>query len=167
MTSEKAYALEKRFNDALTGGVIAPLFVIKPTDLARQTNVLADDPDLQLNLEANATYMVSAGIWLSSGTGQHFQWKWAGPAGFSFRFGGVFNNRTSGVAGIFYGDETSNPSTAGLGVTYASAVPILTTGSLVTAATPGPLVFRWAQFTAGAFDTTVWKGSFLSATRTS
>lgn len=135
---------------AVTAGVGALLYADKDALLGRNTLIVpAADPDLTVDLEANATYVVECvAVWASGGGG--FRCAWSAPAG----------------ASMTWTDNDGVGATApGTNVTFASGTGTTFQGRVKTAATAGALTFLWAQNTSNGADTNLREGSYLLVRR--
>ncbi|MDQ0992157.1 hypothetical protein [Streptomyces sp. V3I7] len=149
-----------------------PLEAYKPGDTSRNNTVtLADDPDLFLILEAQATYRVEAFIHYSASATEQIQIAWNAPAG------------SSGLRSAWGMAQTVNDSSAngpqgdgrwgihGFGTARAYGTRSGTnqllaweTGNIITAGA-GTLAVQWAQNVSGANMTRVAAGSYMRAKR--
>lgn len=152
-----------------------PLVALKTanTDKAA-TTVLADDPDLTLQLAANAVYRVEIRILYATPTGASaplFKTAWTVPSGTS-------GNRTATGPGSGATDSSAdNMLTHSGGHAYATTVTyggrstsstnlcIATETAIVTTTAAGTLALQWAQATSSASPVRVAAGSSITAYR--
>jgi hypothetical protein len=160
----------------LTGTLLQsmlPLEAYKAADTTRSsTTTFADDPDLVLTLEANATYWVEMFIKYAAVTAEQFKTTWTVPSGATggrarhgvssavndTALGGPFGDGAWGHHGfsttLTYGTRNS----ASNQIWALEAGPVQTT-------TAGIVALAWAQNTAGAAGTKVAAGSYIRAKR--
>ena len=144
-----------------------PLVVIKPTDTDRTAHgTPSSDPDLQLAVDANAIYEVSAIIKYDGGGGGSegdILYTWNVPSGASFEYADTHQSISSGATTI-WGVDSSN-YTAGTNGT-GTYEPLTHIGILTMGSTAGNLVFAWAKNTApDGTNTHVRANSFIRARR--
>jgi hypothetical protein len=147
-----------------------PFWVRKAGDTNRNTTtVLAADPDLQIALEANATYRVTMIIHYSAGSAGGFKTQWSVPSGATGLRScwGVGTSPTSttdpqgdgrwGIHGfttdVSYGTRNST-----------NQVMCKEEGDITTT-TAGTLALMWAQTASSATDTRVAGRSYLEIRR--
>ena len=141
-----------------------PLVGIKSGDqtISSQTTLI-NDADMRVAVAANATYEFKVYLRYSSGTGQDWKSSFNVPAGAIARF--QFLGRD--ISGNFAGDAeytaASTITSQGRGVGVLSNAQFL--GTVVTAGTAGNFIFQWSQNTSGAFNTTLYQYSYLTARR--
>lgn len=151
-----------------------PLVAYKSADTLRaSTTTLADDPDLTMQLAANATYLVEMRISFATITGTGaplLKTAWDVPAGAS-------GNRSAQGPGSAATDSNADNMATHAGihafnttVTYggrnsATSECIAIETGLITTASAGTLAFQWAQATSNATAVRVGAGSTLYAVR--
>lgn len=153
-----------------------PITVIKPGDTTRtSTTTVADDPDLTLALEANATYLVEFFIIMGAETDEDFKSDWnvtgsTTPTGFKGVLGPgstVADSNADNIAmraGVhgFGTDITySGTRSATLNNQFCS---VREWGYVITTTTAN-IAYRWAQGTSGTTGTILAAGSTLLARR--
>lgn len=138
-----------------------PLAAYKVVALARTTNVLAIDPDLQFTTVANATYEVRASLLYQAGAGIGFSFQWTVPAtAGTFGYGASMNLSGTG-AGTYMFAWTAN---ALAGDPSGNTLAVNIQGMLQTNAGGGTLGLQWASGTAGQ-TVTLLAASYLIARR--
>lgn len=145
--------------------------IVKTSGTQRaSTTTLADDPDLTVTLDANATYFVEAWLHFVSPTTEGIKTAWTTPSGASgnrLAFGEGSTQSASnadnvsgrfGVHGfgtsVTYGDRASN-------TTQCAAIET----AIVTTSSSGTLAVQWAQATSGANAAEMSAGSCLRVKR--
>ena len=140
-----------------------PLVGLKSADQTTTNSTFINDTDMRLAVAAGATYEFHAYIRFSSGTGQDWKSSFNVPAGAIARF--QFLGRT--LSGTFVGDDeypaASTVQSQGRGVGVLSNGQFM--GVVVTAGSAGNFIYQWAQNTSGAFNTTLYANSYLTARR--
>lgn len=146
-----------------------PTFVVKPANTDRaSTATPADDPDMTVQLEANAVYHIEIFVHYAAITAAGFQTTWNVPAGasglkWSFGSGSTQVARDNvpmrvGVHGLTvvceYGDGASASNQLGA---FEQGV--------VTTTNAGTFALSWSQAASNATATRVGSGSFLRVTR--
>ncbi|AVH57893.1 MULTISPECIES: hypothetical protein [Streptomyces] len=148
-----------------------PVEVSKSSATSRASTItLADDPDLQFQLAANATYFIEFFIRYAA----------VSPGKFRMDFGTL----PAGASGNYAIDALDQVVTGGTGDTrmgvHNPTTPIVlgdrASGSnqclaqasvyITTSSTPGTLALRWAQETSSATATVVSAGSYARLKRT-
>lgn len=135
------------------------------------TTTLADDPDLTVQLEANAQYWIEIEIWYAASTGSSgIKTAWTVPSGVTGNRSAVGMASTvsdatpAGVGrwgvhaygtSVFYGDRQSSTNLA-----VAKESSYVTTGS-----SAGTCALQWAQDTSDAGACRVAAGSLMRVTR--
>jgi hypothetical protein len=150
-----------------------PLEAYKATDTTRtSTTTVADDPDLVIALEANATYVVEMLIKYAAVTAEQFKTQWSVPAGASGGRGriGVSSSVNDTTTGGPFGDGAFGQHGFATPLTYgtrASAVNQVIAYELgtVTTTTAGNVALSWAQNASGLTGTKVAAGSYARAKR--
>lgn len=150
-----------------------PLEAYKATSTTRTaTTTLADDPDLVIALEANATYFVEFFIKYAAVTAEQVKTAWTVPSGASggkCRIGvsSAVNDATTGGPfgdGAFGQHAFSTSLTYGTRNSTANQVAAYESGTLTTT-NAGNVALQWAQNTSGATGTLVAAGSYARAKR--
>lgn len=143
-----------------------PLAVIKPADTARaSTTSLADDPDLQLPLAANASYRIDSVIFYDgpSAGSSDLKWQFSVPSGSNGQYFVAHQNLSGSFTGAFQSNwtDTLTANTNGVG----SQMCLDIHGIIQTAATAANFTFRWAQNTSSGTNDHIKAQSFLTARR--
>lgn len=150
-----------------------PLDAYKTTSTVRtSTTAFADDPDLILALEANATYWVEMWIKYAAVTAEQFKTTWTVPVGAGggrSRIGvssTVSDTGSGGPAGdgVFGHHQFATSITYGTRNSASNLSVAYEQGSVITT-TAGNLALSWAQGAAGAAGTMVGSGSYIRARR--
>ncbi|MEU3095500.1 hypothetical protein ABZ690_11945 [Streptomyces sp. NPDC006967] len=157
----------------ITAGLLQsmlPQFALKPSDTNRaSTTTLADDPDLQIELEANATYRVEFYIGYSSLAVAGFKTAWTTPSGATGLRScwGAGTSPTSttlptgdgrwGIHGMTTAAEYGTRNSTNQAMAWE-------TGE-VTTTSAGTLALQWAQVTSDASETRVAARSYLRVER--
>lgn len=125
-----------------------PFGVYKTANTNRTSNALLIDPDIQVNLAANAFYHVSAGILYTGGAGIGFAWAWTIPAGAGGGFGVAWNQSGFGAENQGYAWSTGTLAAGTPGTTQSMVIEgyISTSGS-------GTFGLNWATNTNGSTAT--------------
>ena len=119
------------------------------------TTALADDGDLQVNVEANSAYAFTAIIQSLSQSGNPgFKWQFVGPSGSTINF--IAYDSTGANYGPTAGGVSNNMAIATTGRW------LTVTGKITVGATAGQLKLQWAQNTSNANYTAVQAGSSLT-----
>jgi len=155
----------------ITAGLLSsmmPLEAYKAADLFRTTTTLADDPDLQMQLEGGATYRIQMWIYYSAVHVEQLKTAWNVPFGASglkgswgaapaVSDGTPVGDGRWGIHGFtttcVYGDRNSS-----------NQVLARETGHVVTTG-PGILALQWAQNASGSVGVRVAQGSYMTAKR--
>lgn len=148
-----------------------PRFVVKAANTTRtSTATPADDTELTLPVEANATYFVEFFLYYSAINAEQFRTEWSVPTGTTgnrnvIGAGSTANqsslDNVSGRFGIhgyatnvIYGTRNSTNQC------YAVETATVTTGG-----TSGNVTLQWAQGTSGSTGTVLYAGSMMRVTR--
>lgn len=154
---------------AYTAGLIqgfAPLGAWKTSDTSRASTVtLTSDPDLTLNVVANAFYKFKCYLDFEAvaGTGFGIQWQWAVPAGSTLRYHLVCNSTSATPVVANTLQATDIGSSAGNGPGSLQGAEM--TGTLFTSTLAGAITLQWAQATSSATATIVHAQSFMELGR--
>ena len=141
-----------------------PLVGIKSADQTiTSTTTFVNDADMRLAVAAGAQYEFHAYIRFSSGTGQDWKSSFNVPAGAIARFQFLGRDISANFAGDAEYTAASTITSQGRGVGVLSNAQFL--GTVVTAGTAGNFIFQWSQNTSGAFNTTLYQYSYLTARR--
>lgn len=161
MSSDKAYAVEARLNAMFATGLGPPLMVIKPSVTTRQSTASPSaDPHLLLPAEAGAQYFFVLFLVYASGTSQDLQWEYGIPSGGAMSHDPVRLGASNVISVSSYYNDSGLLGAKGMGVgVLATAVDVGTFDNSGGGA--GNFVFRWAQYTSGASDTSVYPKSAL------
>lgn len=135
------------------------LFAVKASDEeVTNSDTLQDDNDLTVTLAANATYRITAAIWVisaSSTPGWKYDWVESD--------GTWVNLRADGSNEISRGYESASSGA----LTLVLTIPEMVTFEfiVVTAGAGGAFKLQWAQNVSNATATVVKKGSWMNALR--
>jgi len=127
---------------------------------------LQDDNDFTLSLEANKTYALDGVLLVAqaSGTAADFKFNFVEQTGTTFRIMfSVAGVNTSGETGHHLQSDTDSGQ---IDLVADTEQVILIKGSVFVGGTAGTFKLQWAQNTDTNVDTTVYKGSWLSFTKT-
>jgi len=151
-----------------------PEVIVKPSTTARaSTTTLANDPDLQMTLSANAMYFVEFEILAAATNTADFKTEWTVPSG-STGLKAVLGPSSSAST-----QSTADPTTVRMGchqfgtdIVYAGvrddnslAFYCREWGVVTTSSTGGTLALAWAQGTSNATATQVFGGSVMRVRR--
>lgn len=161
--------------DELTADLLMsmlPRCINKPNDTARQnTATPADDPDLTMQLEANATYFVEFHIHYAAVDAAQFRTDWTVPSGASgnrcvlgMSPSNLTNTNADNATGRYGVHAYATDVTYGTRNHATNQAYALETATVVTTSA-GTLALRWAQLTSNAGFTTVFSTSFMRVTR--
>jgi len=148
-----------------------PIYRYKAANLDRTTSTLSDDPDLTVQLDANAVYEVEMHLHYAATDAVRFRTDWTAPSGASGNRsalgpdqGQILSGTSSGGAGRFgvhnfstvciYGTRDSNTSQC-----------VAIEEATVTTTTAGTCALQWAQAATSATFTRLAAGSFMRVTR--
>lgn len=148
-----------------------PIYRFKSVTLDRTNNTLTDDPDLSVQLDANAVFEVEFHLHYAATDTARFRTAWTVPASAAGNRsalgpdqGQILSGTSSGGAGRFgvhnfstvciYGTRDSNTSQC---VALEEATVTTTTG--------GTCALQWAQSTTNATAARLAAGSFMRVTR--
>lgn len=156
----------------LTADLLAsmlPTYVTKTSATTRtSTTTLADDPDMQIALAANATYWIEMYIYYSTGAAAFFKDFWNLPAGATgIRSSSGISSSATATDVVTTQWTVKNAGTAivhGGSTTVSDFTLTLSTG-VITTTTAGTLTYQWAQSVSTAVTTAVRNGSFMRVTR--
>jgi hypothetical protein len=149
-----------------------PLETFKTASTTRtSTTVFADDPDLTLQLEANATYFVEIHVVFGALAAEDIKTNWTTPSG------SVGNRTANGPGSTALEGNADNVSGKyglhgyGTTITYngvrdsaSNQAWFIETSKIVTT-NAGTCALQWAQGTSGVTGTTVGVGSYMRAKR--
>ncbi|GAA4849802.1 hypothetical protein GCM10023403_10760 [Pseudonocardia benzenivorans] len=144
-----------------------PLVAVKTTDkTANASTTLSDDPQLSLPVLASTTYLLSALLIWSTGTGPDAKFGLTVPAGCTWQVApfGIPTSVTATAGSI----ETAVFTASGIplgGVAAGTKTAALVTGTVVVGGTAGTVTISWAQNTSNASNTVLYTGSSLQLTR--
>lgn len=148
-----------------------PQVVIKLADESRaSTTTMANDSELSLSVEANATYALTSYIVysqnLAAGASAGIAIGWSGPTSATLRW---TSGGTSGPTATTTQDVTAQPigSTRSLPANLSTFMAAMVFGKLVTSSTAGTLYLQWAQVASDATPTIVRSDSWMQLRRTS
>jgi len=143
-----------------------PIAAVKPADTGRNTNIVpSNDPDLQFQVAANASYDLTAVVQYKGGTNgasdAQFQINVPGSTtGFVLAYRLTISGLTLSALAVAFG-TAFNAGTNGTG----NNLPLLIKASLSTAGTAGTVALAWSQNTSSGTNTTVMAGSVLTVQR--
>jgi hypothetical protein len=136
---------------------------IKGANTTRQsTDVLADDPDLWFQAEANRLYLFRFYVWYESGGTPDFKFAITGPASIDKLTAKRMYLTPNGSAYSGIGEYGAFASLGtNINQTGGTRGFVELDGILENGPNAGPVTFRWAQNTSTASDTTVLRGSYV------
>ncbi|MFG2269145.1 hypothetical protein ACGFNY_05145 [Streptomyces chartreusis] len=137
------------------------------------TTTFADDPDLTIALEANATYWVEMYIKYAAVTAEQFKTNWTVPSGATGGRArhGLSSSVNDTTAGGPFGDGAwghhgfTTTLTYGTRNSASNQVFAYEIGFVTTSTTAGNVALSWAQNASGATGTSVSAGSYMRAKR--
>jgi hypothetical protein len=128
------------------------------------TTTLSADPDLTIQVQAGAVYIVDVHLIVSgaNGTG-NLKWDFDVPSGSTFPYWSIYNTVTPNFVGQ---ENVPSPPAALISNTtgVANNLPVAISG-LLTAAVAGTFDVKWAQGTISATNSWMRTGSFIRALR--
>ncbi|WP_267244344.1 hypothetical protein [Streptomyces sp. PR69] len=166
----------RRITAALLRSMI-PMEVYKPSNTDRaSTTTLADDPDLTVELEGNATYRVEfwlhfAAINLDGGSpAGRFKTNWRVPSGATFLRGALGPDQGQSLSGTAGGQGRWGVHASGTDVTYGSRDSstnqcIAIEDGIVFTSSAGTLALQWAQQVSYSGATRLGSGSYMKVRR--
>ena len=130
--------------------------VIKTSDTTIQSdNTVNDDTELRFAVQAGYRYCGYAMIFVTSGTTPDFKYNFSVPVGATgYRLDAALSGAAMGTATSITTEKTGIATT---GSRQCIFIPFF----IKTASTAGEVIFRWAQNTSTASNTTVHEGSFI------
>src|SRR3990167_8749724 len=133
---------------------------IKTSDVSVQSdNTVNDDSQLRFMVSANEWVFGHAVIFITSGTTPDFRYNFSVPVGATgTRFDAALSAVVMSVTATLVTEETAIATT---GAKQAIFIPF----SLLVGSTAGEVIFRWAQNTSTASNTTVHAGSYIKVWR--
>lgn len=142
---------------------LLPVRAFKPSDtVVVSTTTITADPDLLIPVLASAEYEIDMQLIYTQGTVGQLVLGWTGPTLATLDW--VCYDLTTTVTA----SDIGSVSVQARGITdlktiggNTATVVVRATGRLVTASTPGSLVFRWGPSAVSATGTTVKAGSYL------
>jgi hypothetical protein len=128
-----------------------PLAASKAADTSRASNTtLSNDPDLVVNVAANAVYFMHQSFVYQSPTGSDIKLAWIAPAGSAGWH--LLGRLTTGLTATTVGSgATMDMGAVALGTTITAGsltgtnIQCFMTGTLRTSGTAGTLAFQWCQ----------------------
>jgi hypothetical protein len=147
-----------------------PLYVRKETDTNRNTTTtVTADPDLQIALEANATYRVRMLIHYSAGSAGGFKTQWSVPSGAtglrsSWGVGTSPTSTTDPQGDGRWGIHGFTTDTS-YGTRNSTNQVLAVEEGDITTTNAGTLALMWAQTASSATDTRVAGRSYLEVRR--
>lgn len=149
------------------------LFIIKPQNSSLvNSDVLQDDPHLQLNMEANTSYVFEIIMFFdrnpcTSGGGNFKGIKYSlrGPAGVNQIHAGVNYWGVNFSSGKGYLTALSQTGSFTAGCSTGGQLVLEVKGSISNGVNAGSLVLQWAQTTVDPDTFTLLAGSYLKATK--
>lgn len=164
------YAGQKITGALLTSMETIDVWKTANTDRAA-TTTLADDPDLTVTLEANATYRVIFRLFYAALDVARFKTAWTVPSGTTGNRAAVGPDQGVILSGTSSGGQgrwgVHNYTTACTYGTRDSAVNLCSAveESIVVTTTSGTLAIQWAQVTSNATASRLGTGSSLHVKR--
>lgn len=157
--------------DADTLVNMQPMIVSKPSATSRaSTTTLAADPDLTVQLEANAIYFVEFHIHYAALDATKFKTDWTVPSGSSgnrcvLGMGSTANQASAdNVSGRFGVHNYATATVYGTRDHVTNQCYAQETATVVTT-NAGTLALRWAQSVSGVSNTTLYDTSLMRVTR--
>jgi len=150
-------------------------FATKPNDDSRASTATAtNDPDLQLQVDANKLYLLEVHLVIYSPVGGgNFKCGFNAPAG-SILYGSGFCHDPAGSGNVvlYSYDSTVNGLFTGVNAGNSNGVTglndtFMISGILDTAGTAGTLALKWAQSSSNGNSTTLRGGSSMLVRRVS
>ena len=146
-------------------------YAAKPSGTIRSnTATTAIDPDLQLQVDTNKSYMIEVFLLFNSSVTANFKYRFNAPAG-AVLYGSVLAYYVGGTGPGITGYHTAG-SNAVLYNTPQSIAgqdpfnsPVRISGVLNTAGTGGGFSVAWSQDTSNGFSTQLLSGSFMLVRR--
>jgi hypothetical protein len=132
--------------------------IIKAANTVRpSTSVLAADPHLTFNMEANTKYLIKGGFLMQSEATPDFKFRISGPAAPSFIRGNltIDSSNATPVSSVISAYSASDITILGAG-TYNAMVGF--TIAVENGPNAGAFEILWAQNTSNAANTIVWRG---------
>lgn len=149
-----------------------PRIIVKSASTTRTSTVtMADDPDLSMTIEANATYFVEFFIRYSAIDAEKIQTQWTVPAGAGGNRGvcgaGSTANQTNldNISMRTGAHAYTTPVTYGTRNSTSNQGYLTETAVLTTSSSAGSVALQWAQGTSGSSGTTVASASLMRVTR--
>lgn len=146
-----------RAGQKVTGELLAsmqPLTVRKASDLGRTSTTRTADPELQVTVEANAVYtMTATGFMTATNATTDINFEWSVPTGSDGTWSGIGSSvaATTDSDGVRIVGTSFNGGSRSWGVTSASsAAPniVQLTGLLIVGSTAGTLSLMWGANSA-------------------
>jgi hypothetical protein len=136
---------------------------IKAGLTSRATTSLTADPDLQVAVDANATYEVTFLGMYDGVAAANMVVQWGTPAGSSFLAGSLMAAlNAAGVSNLVFPPPETLPAAVAVGGSSAGARQnVFEKGILITGNTPGTFSLVWAQQVSNATPTILHAGSAL------
>lgn len=161
--------------DELTADLLMsmlPYTINKPSDTGRSNTATPTiDPDLQMTLEANATYFVEFHLHYAAVDAAQFKTDWTVPSGASgnkcvmgMSASNTANTNADNATGRYGVHGYTTDVTYGTRNHATNQVYALETATVVTSS-GGTLGINWAQVTSNAGVTTLFANSFMRVTR--
>jgi hypothetical protein len=148
-----------------------PRFAYKATTLDRTSSTMADDPDLAMPLDANATYHVEFHLHYAATDTARLRTAWTVPAGTSGNRsavgpdqGVILSGTSSGGTGRYGVHNFPTACTYGTRNDNTLQCFALEEATLFTT-TAGTCALQWAQATTNATAARLAQGSFMRVTR--
>lgn len=148
-----------------------PRFAWKTANLDRTTATLSDDPDLTMQLDANAVYRIEFRLHHAAVDTVRFRTQWTVPSGATGNRsaigpdqGVILSSGSSGGTGRFGVHGFTTACIYGSRNDNALQCVSIEEGTVFTT-TAGTCAIQWAQSTASATFTRLAQGSFMRVTR--
>ncbi|MEV1049673.1 hypothetical protein [Streptomyces sp. NPDC049887] len=145
-----------------------PLDALKGSSTSRaSTTTVTADPELSVDVEANAEYVLDAYIRYSGSTAADITIQFTGPSGSSGSYGGYMLDIGETVeAGAKRSIRTPINSARDVGcISTSTAMVMLIKGRLIVGGTAGAFSFDWAQRVSNGTATVVESDSWFSVRR--
>ena len=152
----------------LGGGASGPTVIRKSADESvTSSTTLQDDNDFTFAIGASEIWVAELNLYIrGAGTGEDLKIGFTVPAGATMRYSAIgpsFGATGAEGDGRFQSHTTSGNVVLGVVASGTSDLSALVTCSVANGATPGNVVFQWAQFSSAANAVTLLAGSWMAA----
>lgn len=149
------------------GGVGKSMVAVKSANTSMTSSTtFVTDPDVQLSVAANATYLMTSVLRYEADAAGDFAMQWLGPSGASVNgaITALVSSATSDTNVYMTGFAFSELHAAG-GRGAGNPRGMQFFGMVTTGAAAGTLQLQWSQFTSSTIATILYSGSFLTLQR--